>query len=124
MQVVELRVRGEQIVEHIGRVGEVGAPGVDEDGQLVEGGAVEEIASRMKVDGASRRAADLILQITGDSTDRRIRRKIEADLRWESCLVESGPGRGRIDGGRRPVEMTGNAGGNQVGRGRGPRRAK
>src|SRR3989442_4109245 len=114
MKVVELGVRLQQVVEDIGWVREVRTRGVDEDGQLVERGAVEEIAGRMKVHGAPRRAIDLILQVTGDSSDRRVRREIQADLSWELCLVESGSGRYRIEGGRRPVEISGHAGTDQV----------
>src|SRR5207253_11313235 len=44
MQIIELRIRAQHVLEQVGWVRDVGTPGVDEEGQLVERRLVEESA--------------------------------------------------------------------------------
>jgi hypothetical protein len=119
-----LRIRAQDGIENVRRVRHVGAPGIDEERQLVERRLVEEVADRMQDHGAAGRRAQLVLKIGRHPADGGISREVEVDLPGKGRRIERRPGRSRVVAGQRPVEMAGDAWRQDIVGGRGKHRAE
>ena len=114
-EVVELAIRAQDVLEDVGWEGNVRAPGVDEEGQLIERRLIEEVAGWMEHHAATGCGAKLILKIGGDPAHRGVGGEIQIDPRGEGRLVERDLRGGRIVAGQQAIEMAGDARRQQVG---------